>query len=123
MKTTGTKKPCPTTNLNKVICANTGRLTMSNITQFSNDKQIQVSEHQLRRLLEFVNITEQKLLEVQTLIRVIAEKSEAHSTAKTLAHIASGITMDYREECGEELEFFKTNSPQLVSTFVEELVA
>ena len=37
MKSIGTKKPCPTTNLNKVICANTGILTMSNLTQnFSN---------------------------------------------------------------------------------------
>ena len=37
MKPTGTKKPCPTTNLNKVICANTGILTMSNLTQnFAN---------------------------------------------------------------------------------------
>ena len=33
MKLIGTKKPCPTTNLNKVICANTGILTMNNLTQ------------------------------------------------------------------------------------------
>ena len=52
MKLTGTKKPCPTTNLNKVICANTGILTMSNLTQNfvnPNNQPLVIGEFTIRQ--------------------------------------------------------------------------
>lgn len=96
---------------------------MSNITQFSQGKQVQVSEHQLRRLLEFINVANIKFNELQTLTGVISEKSEEHSTAQTLARLATSLAMDFCDQCSEEFDFFKEYSPQLVSTFAEELAA
>lgn len=52
MNLTGTKKPCPTTNLNKVICANTGILTMSNLTQNfvnPNNQPLVIGEFTIRQ--------------------------------------------------------------------------
>ena len=49
---------------------------MNNITQFTQDKQVQVSEQQLRSLLEFVRIANNRFDEISVLTTVIAEKSE-----------------------------------------------
>jgi len=64
---------------------------MNNITQFTQDKQVQVSEQQLRSLLEFVRIANNRFDEISALTTVIAEKSELSPTIKTLAHLASSI--------------------------------
>lgn len=96
---------------------------MTNITQFSQGKQVQVSEHQLRRLLGFVNVANIAFNELQALTGVIAEKSEDYSVAQTLARLASSIANNFSDECSEEFDFFKECSPQLVSTFAEELAA
>lgn len=96
---------------------------MTNITQFSQGKQVQVSEHQLRRLLGFVNSANNTFNELQALTSVIAEKSDDYSIAQTLARLASSIANNFSDECSEEFDFFKECSPQLVSTFAEELAA
>lgn len=123
MKLAGTKKPCHPPRLNKVICANKGILTMSNITHFSKGKQVQISEHQLLRLLESIRTAKYRFAELQALAGVIAEKSSKHSTAETLARLASRIANDSQDECLEGFEFFKEFSPQLASLFAEELAA
>ncbi|WP_338562563.1 hypothetical protein [Acinetobacter sp. KS-LM10] len=96
---------------------------MTNITQFSQGKQVQVSEHQLRRLLGFVSVANIAFNELQALTGVIAEKSEDYSVAQTLARLASSLANNFSDECSEEFDFFKECSPQLVSTFAEELAA
>ena len=124
MKTTGTKKPCQTTNQMQGLVAITERCKhMSNITHFSKGKQVQISEHQLLRLLESIRTAKYRFAELQALAGVIAEKSSKHPTAETLARLASGTANDSQDECLEEFEFFKQYSPQLASLFVEELVA
>ena len=96
---------------------------MSNITHFSKGKQVQISEHQLLRLLESIRTAKFRFAELQALAGVIAEKSSKHSTAETLARLASGIANNSQDECLEEFEFFKEYSPQLASLFAEELAA
>ena len=87
MKSTGTKKPCHPPRLNKVICANKGILTMSNITHITEANQVQISEHQLERFVDFINNAEEGFSALETLVRLIMEKSEKHTTAYTLAAI------------------------------------
>ncbi|WP_335956450.1 hypothetical protein [Acinetobacter bereziniae] len=96
---------------------------MDNITQFTQDKQVLVSEQQLRNLLGFIGAANQKFNELQELITVVAEKSEDFSTAQTLARLASGIANNFCDLCSEELKDFKQHSPDLVKIFAEELAA
>ncbi|WOE40076.1 hypothetical protein [Acinetobacter chinensis] len=96
---------------------------MSNITQFNQDKQVQVSEQQLRSLLEFVRITNNCFDEISVLTRVIAEKSENHPDVKTLAYLATSIANNFQDICSEEFDDFKERSPDLVKFFAEELAA
>ena len=100
-----------------------GILTMNNIQHITQGKQVRVSEHQLRRLLEFVSVTSAKFNEIQALTSVVAEKSAECSIAQTLARLASGIANDCCDECLEEFDFFKEHSPELVEVFSEELAA
>ena len=96
---------------------------MTNITNFQQGKQVQISEHQLLRLLDFIRVANNKFGELQALASVIAEKSSKHSTAETLARLAFGIANNSQDECLEEFEFFKEFSPQLASLFAEECAA
>lgn len=96
---------------------------MSNITHFSKGKQVQISEHQLLRLLESIRTAKFRFAELQALAGVIAEKCDEHSISQTLARLASGIANNSQDECLEEFEFFKEQSPQLALIFAEELVA
>lgn len=96
---------------------------MNNITQFTQDKQVQVSEQQLRSLLEFVRIANNRFDEISALTTVIAEKSEQSPIIKTLAHLASSIANNFQDICVEEFDNFKECSPDLVKFFAEELVA
>ena len=102
---------------------NSEKLTMNNITQFTQDKQVQVSEQQLRSLLEFVRIANNRFDEISALTTVIAEKSELSPTIKTLAHLASSIANNFQDICVEEFDNFKECSPDLVKFFAEELAA
>lgn len=122
MKSTDNKK-AQTFDGQGLIAVNKGILTMSNITQFSTDKQIQVSEHQLRRLLEFINLANSAFTELNALSYAIQDRLEKHTIAHSLTGLALEKSSQFKDECMEELEFFKQNSPQLVSTFSEELVA
>ena len=124
MKPTGTKKPCPTTNqMQGSVAITEGCKHMSNITHITEANQVQISEHQLLRLLESIRTAKYRFAELQALAGVIAEKSSKHSIAETLARLASGIANDSQDECLEEFEFFKEHSPQLASLFAEELAA
>ncbi|NWK52154.1 hypothetical protein HYG89_06215 [Acinetobacter sp. SwsAc5] len=96
---------------------------MSNITYFTHDKQVQVSEQQLRSLLEFVRIANNRFDEISALTTVIAEKSELSPTVKTLAHLATSIANNFQDICIEVLDDFKKSSPELVKFFTEELAA
>ncbi|EZQ10733.1 hypothetical protein [Acinetobacter sp. Ver3] len=96
---------------------------MSNITKFTQDKQIMVSELQMRRLLEFVRNADNAFNQLYALASVLAEKSESHSINKTLAQMAIGICNTYSDECLEEVRFFKEESKQLIPMFAEELAA
>lgn len=120
---TGNKKAPESWRSRSFDVVNKEILTMTNITQFSQGKQVQVSEHQLRRLLEFVNSANNTFNELQALTSVIAEKSDDYSIAQTLARLASSIANNFSDDCSEEFDFFKKCSPQLVSTFAEELAA
>ena len=96
---------------------------MSNITQFTQDRQVLIGEQQLRSLLEFVNATSSTLDQLQVLASVIVEKSADYSTAQTLARLASGIANNFCDLCSEELNDFKQHSPELAKKFAEELAA
>lgn len=123
MKLTDNKKAPDSWRKRSFSVVNKGILTMSNITHFSKGKQVQISEHQLLRLLESIRTAKFRFAELQALAGVIAEKSNKHSTAETLARLASGIANDSQDDCLEEFEFFKEFSPQLASLFAEELAA
>ena len=124
MKTTGTKKTLLHYHISQGSVAITKDVKhMSNITHFSKGKQVQISEHQLLRLLDSIRTAKFRFAELQALAGVIAEKSSKHSTAETLARLASGIANDSQDECLDEFEFFKEFSPQLASLFAEELAA
>lgn len=96
---------------------------MNNITQFTQDKQVLVSEQQLRNLLGFISAANHKFNELQALTSVVAEKSEDYSAAQTLARIASGMANNFCDLCSDELNDFKQLSPELVKIFAEELAA
>ena len=84
---------------------------MSNITHITEANQVQISEHQLLRLLDSIRTAKFRFAELQALAGVIAEKSSKHSTAETLARLASGIANNSKDECLEEFEFLKEHSP------------
>ena len=96
---------------------------MNNIQHIAQSKQVQVSEHKLRRLLEFVSVANAKFNEIKALTSVIAEKSADYSIAQTLARLASSIANDSCDECLGEFDFFKDHSHELVDVFSEELAA
>ena len=123
MKSTDNKKAPESWRSRSFSVVTIGNVTMSNITHFSKGKQVQISEHQLLRLLESIRTAKYRFAELQALAGVIAEKSSKHSIAETLARLASGIANDSQDECLEEFEFFKEHSPQLASLFAEECAA
>ena len=123
MKSTDNKKAPESWRSRSFSVVTIGNVTMSNITHITEANQVQISEHQLLRLLESIRTAKFRFSELQALAGVIAEKSSKHSTAETLARLASGIANNSQDECLEEFEFFKESSPQLASLFVEELVA
>ena len=60
---------------------------MSNITHIAEANQVQIGQHQLERFVDFINNAEEGFSALETLVRLIMEKSEKHTTAYTLAAI------------------------------------
>jgi len=78
-----------------------GNVTMSNIT----------------------HITEEGFSALETLVRLIMEKSEKHTTAYTLAAITWDKLDDWVSACHEEIGYFKQHSPKVANLVLKESVA
>lgn len=102
---------------------NKGILTMSNITHITEANQVQISEHQLERFVDFINNAEEGFSALETLVRLIMEKSEKHTTAYTLAAITWDKLDDRVSACHEEIGYFKQHSPKAANLVLKESVA
>jgi site-specific recombinase len=102
---------------------NKGILTMSNITHITEANQVQISEHQLERFVDFINNAEEGFSALETLVRLIMEKSEKHTTAYTLAAITWDKLDDWVSACHEEIGYFKQHSPKVANLVLKESVA
>ena len=100
-----------------------GKVTMSNITHITQANQVQISEHQLGRFIEFINNAEEGFCALETLVRLIMEKSEKHTTAYTLASITWDKLDDWATACHEEVEYFKQHSPKAAKLVLQECAA
>lgn len=100
-----------------------GKATMSNITHITEVNQVQISEHQLGRFIEFINNAEEGFCALETLVRLIMEKSERHTTAYTLASITWDKLDDWATACHEEVEYFKQHSPKAAKLVLQESAA
>ena len=96
---------------------------MSNITHFSKGKQVQFSQHQLERFVDFINNAENGFSALETLVRLIMEKSEKHTTAYTLAAITWDKLDDWATVCHEEIRYFKQHSPKAANLVLKERAA
>ncbi|WP_168396642.1 hypothetical protein [Acinetobacter indicus] len=100
-----------------------GNVTMSNITHITEANQVQISEHQLERFVEFINNAEDGFDSLQTLVYLIMEKSEKHTTAYTLAAITWDKLDDWVSQCHKEIRYFKEHSPKAANLVLKESVA
>lgn len=124
-KTPDNKKPCSpprsqglnTTNHHK------GSISMSNITHIADGKQVQISEQQLERFVDFINNAEESFNSLEVMVRLIMEKSEKHTTAYTLASITWDKLDDWMTMCHEEVAHFKQHSPKAASLVLKEYAA
>ncbi len=96
---------------------------MSNITHITEANQVQISEHQLERFVDFINNAEEGFSALETLVRLIMEKSEKHTTAYTLAAITWDKLDDWVSACHEEIGYFKRHSPKVANLVLKESVA
>ena len=96
---------------------------MSNITHITEANQVQISEHQLERFVDFINNAEEGFSALETLVRLIMEKSEKHTTAYTLAAITWDKLDDWVSACHEEIGYFKQHSPKAANLVLKELAA
>lgn len=106
-----------------LIAVNKGILTMSNITHITEANQVQISEHQLERFVDFINNAEEGFSALETLVRLIMEKSEKHTTAYTLAAITWDKLDDWATVCHEEIIYFKQHSPKAANLVLKECAA
>ena len=88
---------------------------MSNITHIADGKQVQISEQQLERFVDFINNAEESFNSLEVMVRLIMEKSEKHTTAYTLASITWDKLGDWMTMCHEEVAHFKQHSPKAAS--------
>lgn len=102
---------------------NKGILTMSNITHITEANQVQISQHQLERFVDFINNAENGFSDLQTLVTLIMEKSEKHTTAYTLASITWDHLNKWVDECCEEVAYFEKHSPKAAKLISQESVA
>lgn len=96
---------------------------MSNITHITEANQVQISEHQLERFVDFINNAENGFSDLQTLVTLIMEKSEKHTTAYTLASITWDHLNKWVNECCEEVAYFEKHSPKAAKLVLKESVA
>ena len=96
---------------------------MSNITHIADGKQVQISEQQLERFIDFINNAEESFNSLEVMVRLIMEKSEKHTTAYTLASITWDKLDDWRAMCHEEVAHFKQHSPKAASLVLKECAA
>lgn len=96
---------------------------MSNITHITEANQVQISEHQLERFVDFINNAEEGFSALETLVRLIMEKSEKHTTAYTLAAITWDKLDDWATVCHEEIRYFKQHSPKAANLVLKECAA
>ena len=123
MKSIDNKKAPESWRMRSFSVVNKGILTMSNITHITEVNQVQISEHQLERFIEFINNAEDGFCALETLVRLIMEKSEKHTTAYTLAAITWDKLDDWVTACHEEVEYFKQHSPKAAKLVLQESVA
>ena len=123
MKSTDNKKAPDSWRKRSFSVVNKGILTMSNITHIAEANQVQISEHQLERFVDFINNAEEGFSALETLVRLIMEKSEKHTTAYTLAAITWDKLDDWVGACHEEIGYFKQHSPKVANLVLKELVA
>lgn len=96
---------------------------MSNITHITEANQVQISQHQLERFVDFINNAENGFSDLQTLVTLIMEKSEKHTTAYTLASITWDHLNKWVDECCEEVAYFEKHSPKAAKLISQESVA
>ena len=96
---------------------------MSNITHIADSKQVQISEQQLERFIDFINNAEESFNSLEVMVRLIMEKSEKHTTAYTLASITWDKLEDWMTVCHEEVAHFKQHSPKAASLVLKECAA
>ena len=96
---------------------------MSNITHIADSKQVQISEQQLERFVDFINNAEESFNSLEVMVRLIMEKSEKHTTAYTLASITWDKLDDWMTMCHEEVAHFKQHSPKAASLVLKEYAA
>lgn len=96
---------------------------MSNITHIADGKQVQISEQQLERFVDFINNAEESFNSLEVMVRLIMEKSEKHTTAYTLASITWDKLEDWMTMCHEEVAHFKQHSPKAASLVLKECAA
>lgn len=123
MKSIDNKKAPESWRMRSLIAVNKGILTMSNITHITEANQVQISEHQLERFVDFINNAEEGFSALETLVRLIMEKSEKHTTAYTLAAITWDKLDDWVSACHEEIGYFKQHSPKAANLVLKESVA
>ena len=123
MKSTDNKKAPESWRSRSLIAVNKGILTMSNITHITEANQVQISEHQLERFVDFINNAENGFSDLQTLVTLIMEKSEKHTTAYTLASITWDHLNKWVDECCEEVAYFEQHSPKAAKLLAQESVA
>lgn len=123
MKSTDNKKAPESWRSRSFSVVTIGNVTMSNITHITEANQVQISEHQLERFVEFINNAEDGFDSLQTLVYLIMEKSEKHTTAYTLAAITWDKLDDWVSACHEEIGYFKQHSPKAANLVLKESVA
>lgn len=96
---------------------------MSNITHITEANQVQISQHQLERFVDFINNAENGFSDLQTLVTLIMEKSEKHTAAYTLASITWDHLNKWVDECCEEVAYFEQHSPKAAKLLAQESVA
>ena len=123
MKSIDNKKAPESWRMRSLIAVNKGILTMSNITHITEANQVQISEQQLERFVDFINNAEESFNSLEVMVRLIMEKSEKHTTAYTLASITWDKLDDWMTMCHEEVAHFKQHSPKAASLVLKEYAA
>ena len=66
MKSTDNKKAPQSCRIRSFSVVTIGNVTMSNITHITEANQVQISEHQLERFVDFINNAEEGFIALET---------------------------------------------------------